>query len=84
MTSLTDKMEGLRESKPRVQPPENEYYQASLAQFNRVAGVNATVDKCIALALAEEAVVGDWEVEFDNRFLVQSHIKDKAGNTSIH
>jgi len=26
----------------------------------------------------------NWQVEFDNRFLAQSHMKDKAGNTSIH
>jgi len=54
MTSLTDKMEKLRR-------PES-YYQ------HHWCFINHGIDQCIALAKAEEAVVGDWEAEFEKRF----------------
>jgi len=60
MTSLTDKMEGLREED--VVPDESGYgaYES---------GFNDCLDKCIALAEAEATVVGDWEAEFTSLFL---------------
>jgi len=59
MTSLTDKMEELREKD--VEPNESGYgaYES---------GINNCLDKCIALAKAEAAVVRDWEAEFDAEF----------------
>ena len=50
MTSLTDKMEGLRRKEGKAQPLLTAY--------------NAGIDACIRLAQAEEAVVGDWEAEY--------------------
>ena len=41
-------VEKLREKKPTVSPPESDVYMFTLAQFNRVAGVNATVDRVLA------------------------------------
>ena len=51
MTQLTDKMEGLRLKQGEAVP-----FQA--IHFNEA------IDKCIALAEAEAAVVGDWEIMY--------------------
>jgi len=59
MTTLTDKMEGLREED--VVPDESGY-----GAFE--SGFNDCLDKCIALAEAEATVVGDWEGEFDKLY----------------
>jgi len=37
-------MEKIREEKPIVSPPESDVYMHTLAQFNRVAGVNTTLN----------------------------------------
>jgi len=41
---IEGEMEQIREEKPIVSPPESDVYMHTLAQFNRVAGVNATLD----------------------------------------
>ena len=61
MTSLTDKMEELRRDTP------NEFdlgSERSTPKIIRDNGFNQGVDASIALAEAEEAVVGDWEAGF--------------------
>jgi len=65
MTSLTDKMEGLRRDTP------NEFdigSERSTPKIIRDNGFNQGVDASIALAKAEEAVVDNWEVEYDTKF----------------
>ena len=60
MTSLTDKMEGLRKDvwvSGRV-----DYI------FTHNHSFNICLEKCLALVKAEEAVVGDWEAEYDTKF----------------
>jgi len=59
MTSLTDKMEKLREEE--IEPDESGYgaYES---------GFNECLDHCIALAKAEAALLGDWEAEFREYF----------------
>ena len=56
MTSLTDKIEGLVE-------PINPLFP------ERCKGHNGAIYKCIALAEAEAAVVGDWEAGFNKKFI---------------
>jgi len=66
MTSLTDKMEGLRKDTP------NEFdigSERSTPKIIRDNGFNQALNVCIALSLAEEAVVGDWEARFDRQFV---------------
>jgi len=92
MTSLTDKMEGLRRKNTNQMSP-SEIAEDAL-KFKRHpnpafndgfdTGFNTAITASVALAKAEAVVVGDWEAEFDKRFLLLSHIRDKAGNTSIH
>ena len=66
MTSLTDKIEGLRKDTP------NEFdigSERSTPKIIRDNGFNQALNVCIALSLAEVAVVGDWEAEFDKQFV---------------
>ena len=81
MTQLTDKMEGLIKDTPNMFDIGSERSTPKIIRDN---GFNQGVTASIGVIKAETAVVGDWEAEFDNRFLLQAHIKDKAGNTSIH
>ena len=55
MTSLTDKMEKLRRRESCYQ--------------HHWCFINHGIDECIALAKAEEAVVGDWEAGFTKKWL---------------
>ena len=59
MTQLTDKMEGLRYEYPEPKTKEDKRARA----FD--VGFHAGVDKCLALAEAEEEGVGDWEAELE-------------------
>ena len=67
MTTLTDKMEGLRVPEKEItRDPELGF---PISQQDFIAeGINQALDKCIALVKAEAAVVGDWEVNFEKQF----------------
>jgi hypothetical protein len=46
---LVKKVEGMREEKPHVLPPDSSDYMWSLAQFNRVAGKNSALDAVLSI-----------------------------------
>ena len=76
MTSLTDKMEGLRAN-----------YADHICRFNDAPQTcecyGLAIDKCIALVKTEAAVVGDWEAEFDKRFEIHLGSEPATGMTTI-
>jgi len=80
MTSLTDKMKVLRRKAHVVTQPAS--YKGSGANVWR-EGYNQAIDKCIALALAEASVVGDWEAEFDKRFEIHLDSEPATGMTTV-
>ena len=85
MTSLTDKMEGLRKDTPSITfstvdtTRGKNLYVAPLENWT----YNACLDDCIALVEAEAAVVGDWQVEFDKRFEINLDGEPATGMTTV-
>jgi len=85
MTSLTDKMEGLRKDTPSITFSTvdtvrgKNWYGASLENWT----YNACLDDCKALVEAEAAVVGDWQVEFDKRFEINLDGEPATGMTTV-
>ena len=63
MTTLTDKMEGLRRDCEILDDGQYE-----LAELSEVTVYNQAINKCIALVKAEASVVGDWKEEIRNIF----------------
>ena len=65
MTQLTDKMEGLRRKENALE--DQSVCDSLYREQQQNIGFNQGVDASIALA--EAAVVGDWEAEFDEQFV---------------
>jgi len=74
MTSLTDKMEGLKEKRSSAD---------GFAMESHKHYFNQGIIECIALVKTEAAVVGDWEAEFDKRFEIHLDSEPATGMTTV-